>query len=126
MADGMEDLQFDQELIDDFVTESLEGMAEIETDLLQIESDGANVDTDLVNRVFRAIHSIKGAAGFLSLTRIGELSHSLENVLARIRGRELIPTSFSVEVMLKAADTLRRMLENVADSDSVNVASLVE
>ena len=126
MADGMEDLQFDQELIDDFVTESLEGMAEIETDLLQIESDGANVDSDLVNRVFRAIHSIKGAAGFLSLTRIGELSHSLENVLARIREGELVPTSFGVEVMLEAADTLRRMLENVAESGSVNVASLVE
>jgi two-component system chemotaxis sensor kinase CheA len=126
MSDGMEDLQFDQELIDDFVTESLEGMAEIETDLLQIEADGADVDTDLVNRVFRSIHSIKGAAGFLMLERIEKLSHSLENVLDRIRGASLVPTTGGIEVMLEAADTLRRMLENVGDSNSVEVGSLVE
>lgn len=126
MSDGMEDLQFDQELIADFVTESLEGMAEIETDLLQIESDGADVDTELVNRVFRSIHSIKGAAGFLMLDRIEKLSHSLENVLDRIRGASLVPTTAGIEVMLEAADTLRRMLENVGDSNSVEVGSLVE
>ena len=126
MSDGNEDLHEDQELIEGFVMESLEGMAEIENDLLQIEADGAHVNTDLVNRVFRAIHSIKGAAGFLSLKRIEELSHSLENVLDHVRGGSLIPTTAGVEVMLEAADTLRQMLENVADSDSVEVGPLVE
>ncbi len=126
MSNGNEDLQFDQELIDDFVTESLEGMAEIENDLLEIEAAGANIDTELVNGVFRTIHSIKGAAGFLNLKRVEELAHSLENVLVLIRSDKLVPTSAGIEVMLEAADTLRKLLENLSDSDSVDVSHLVE
>ena len=54
-----------QELLNEFVIESREGLAEIESDLLAIEACGDNIDIDLVNKVFRAIHSIKGAAGFM-------------------------------------------------------------
>ena len=50
------------------------------------EAGGAAIDLELVNTVFRSIHSIKGASGFLGFTAIGELSHSMENVLNLMRG----------------------------------------
>ncbi|HUQ71680.1 MAG TPA: Hpt domain-containing protein, partial [Planctomycetaceae bacterium] len=107
----------DAELLNDFVVEANEGFAEIETDLLTIESHGAAIDVDLVNKVFRAIHSIKGAAGFLALSRIETLAHSLENVLSLVRGQTLVPTGPVVDRLLKGADLLRRMINDITHSN---------
>ena len=50
----------DDEILQGFIEESLEHLADIETDLLAIEKAGANIDENLVNKVFRAAHSING------------------------------------------------------------------
>lgn len=118
------DLQ-DPEIIEEFVVESTEHLAGIEHQLLTIEAAGADIDVELVNTVFRGVHSIKGAAGFLGLTTINELAHSLENVLNLMRERQLVPTSHIVDVMLKSADQLRHLVQDVAGSNSVNVSDLV-
>ena len=72
--------EFD-ELIEEFVTESREHIADIEEDLIKIEAEMENVDPEVINRVFRAAHSIKGSAKFLDLVNIGELAHRLEDCL---------------------------------------------
>ncbi len=115
----------DAGLLADFVVEANEGLAEIETDLLAIEERGADIDVDLVNKVFRAIHSIKGAAGFLALEAIGSLSHSMENVLSLVRSRSLVPTPYLVDCLLKSADLLRRMIENIETSNNTDVSMFV-
>ncbi|MCY2984567.1 MAG: chemotaxis protein CheW [Planctomycetota bacterium] len=115
----------DDELIHEFVVESSSHLAEVEGQLLQIEAAGADIDANLVNTVFRGIHSVKGAAGFLGLTVVNALAHSLENVLNMIRNRELIPTSPIVNAMLRAADQLRSLVDNVSNSNSVDVSSFV-
>ena len=114
----------DPEIVQEFVVESTEHLAEIENQLLTIEAAGEDIDVDLVNKVFRGIHSIKGAAGFLALTSINELAHSLENVLNLMRERSLIPTSVRVDVMLQSADQLCKLLENIADSNETDVSEL--
>jgi len=93
----LDELMFegDAELLRDFVVEANEGLAEIESDLLAIEEAGADIDSDLVNKVFRAIIRSKGPAGFLALKAVEQLSHSMENVLSLIRSRTLIPTDRS-------------------------------
>ncbi len=115
----------DAGLLADFVVEANEGLAEIETDLLAIEAHGADIDADLVNKVFRAIHSIKGAAGFLALEAIGALSHSMENVLSLVRSSTLIPTPPLVDCLLKSADLLKRMIDNIETSNSTDVSAFV-
>ncbi|HET6425418.1 MAG TPA: chemotaxis protein CheA, partial [Planctomycetaceae bacterium] len=115
----------DAGLLADFVVEANEGLAEIETDLLAIEERGADIDVDLVNKVFRAIHSIKGAAGFLALEAIGALSHSMENVLSLVRSRSLVPTPPLVDCLLKSADLLKRMIDNIETSNSTDVSKFV-
>ncbi|MEQ8791230.1 MAG: hybrid sensor histidine kinase/response regulator [Pirellulaceae bacterium] len=114
----------DPELIGDFVVESNEHLAHVESQLLQIEANGADIDVDLVNTVFRAVHSIKGTAGFLGLQTINRLAHSLENVLNAIRGCELAPTSSIVDTMLRAADQLRTLINDVPGSSNVDVSEL--
>jgi two-component system chemotaxis sensor kinase CheA len=115
----------EDELLTDFVQEARDHLGSIESQLLKIEILGDEFDDCLVNTVFRAIHSIKGAAGFLGLVTINRLSPSLENVLGAVRAHKLIPDPFNVDVMLRAADRLRDMIENVQSSNEENVDQLV-
>ena len=115
----------DKEMIAEFVVESREHLANIENELLAIEAGGENIDSELVNKVFRAVHSIKGAAGFFGFTKIQELAHELENVLNLVRNRDLVPTSRITDVLLRAADRLRGMIEDVEQSNAVDVSAHV-
>ncbi|MDR3089214.1 MAG: chemotaxis protein CheW [Desulfobulbaceae bacterium] len=112
----------DDEILQGFIEESLEHLADIENDLLTIEEAGAAIDEDLVNKVFRAAHSIKGGAGFMGLTAIQELSHATENVLGLIRSKKLIPTPEIVNVLLLASDQLKQMIEDVHNSNDVDIS----
>jgi two-component system chemotaxis sensor kinase CheA len=74
-----------------FVEEGQEHLATIEGDVLALEK--GDRDEELVNRVFRAMHTIKGGAGFLGLQNIKALSHSLESVLSALREGQLSAAS---------------------------------
>lgn len=114
----------DTELLGEFVEEAREHMGDVEMQLLQIEAMGEHIDDDLVNTVFRAIHSVKGAAGFLGLTQINNVAHGLENVLGNVRDHKLTPTPFNVDVMLKAADRLRKLVESIETSNDTDNTEL--
>ena len=113
----------DDEILQGFIEESLEHLSDIENDLLSIEEGGAHIDEDLVNKVFRAAHSIKGGAGFMGLTKIQELSHSMENVLGLIRSKKLIPTPEIINVLLLGSDKLQTMIEDVHNSNEADIES---
>lgn len=111
----------DPELLAEFVAESRDHLSHVEGQLLEIEANGADIDVDLVNNVFRGVHSIKGAAGFLGLVTVNRLAHGLENILGLMRTRELTPTSAMVDVMLRAADALAHLVNNAEASNGANV-----
>lgn len=115
----------DAELIAEFVIESQEGLANIEQQMLAIEAGGANIDVDLVNSVFRTMHSIKGASGFLGLDRIGALAHRLEEVLNHMRNREIAPSSQLVTSVLQAADYMKGLIEAVETSNDADIDEYV-
>lgn len=114
----------DDELLVEFVVESKEHLDHIEDDFLQLEEDPDNVDQELVNKVFRAIHSIKGSSGFLNLTNISKLSHAMETLLSMIRNGEAKPESSRVEVLLKGIDALNGMLDDIANSDQFDIVAI--
>jgi len=111
----------DDEILQGFIEESLEHLADIETDLLAIEKAGANINENLVNKVFRAAHSIKGGAGFMGLTVIQELSHAMENILGMIRSRKLIPNPEIVNILLQGSDKLEFMINNIQTSNDEDI-----
>jgi two-component system chemotaxis sensor kinase CheA len=111
----------DDEILQGFIEESLEHLADIENDLLAIEEAGADIDVELVNKVFRAAHSIKGGAGFMGLTVIQDLAHAAENVLGLIRSCKLVPNPDIVNVLLLAADELQHLIEDVGNSNNVDI-----
>ncbi len=110
------------ELAREYLSECRAGLASIETDLLILENDGAQIDEQLVARVFRALHSIKGGAGVFNLVKLGELAHGTEDVLALIRSRELVPTPELVGVLLLATDQLLEMIREPATSNEADLS----
>ncbi len=113
------------DLLKDFINESREHLADIEADLLTIETGGAQIDEELVNKVFRAAHSIKGGSGFFGLVKVKELAHKAETVLDMLRSRKMTPNAEVTNVLLAAFDKLRDMLNNATDSETADIADLV-
>ncbi|MEZ6115004.1 MAG: chemotaxis protein CheW [Pirellulaceae bacterium] len=116
----------DPEIVQEFVEESLHQLSDVENQLLQIEEQGADIDVDLVNTVFRAVHSVKGTAGFLGLEKIQSLAHALETVMNLIRNCEIVPTGDVVGTLLTASDELREMIINVETSNDADVQRRVD
>ena len=111
----------DEEVLQLFVEESREHLAGIEDDLLAMESmDG--LDEDLVNRVFRTLHTIKGGAGFFDLINLQNLAHSMENILDLIRKAELQTTKMIVSSLLAGADTVASMVDNLEASNDYDIS----
>jgi two-component system chemotaxis sensor kinase CheA len=109
----------DDNLIADFVTESREHLAAIEPDLLAMEQNGSHVPAEVINRVFRAIHSIKGGAGFLAFEHLKGLSHAMESLLMQVRDGKLAVGPDLMDAVFAGLDKLRAMLDDIQASDAV-------
>ncbi len=94
-----------------FFVESAEHVETMESGLLDLEQRAD--DLDLLNRIFRAAHSIKGNAGMFGFTAIGELTHKMENVLDRLRNGAMVATNATIDLLLRGTDALKSLLEAV-------------
>lgn len=112
----------DDEILQLFLEDTREHLADIETDLLDLEEAGVDADPELVNKVFRTAHSIKGSAGFLGLDNIRDLAHKIENVLDMMRAGETAPSSEIINIILRAFDMLQSMVDNINESETVDVS----
>lgn len=110
------------ELLKEFLAETNEQLAGIESDLLTIEEGGENINEELVNKVFRAAHSIKGGSSLFGLRKIQELSHKTESVLDLIRSRVIKPNPEVVNILLISFDKLKELLNNVMVSNEMDIS----
>lgn len=114
----------DEQLLEVFVSSASELLDEIEVDLLTLEQQGSDFDSDLVNKIFRAAHTIKGESGFVGLKNLGSLAHAIENLLDQVRDGVLPPTSGLINVLLDGFDELRNMCEDPDASHDMDVSGL--
>lgn len=106
--------QFDgemAELLESFIVETNEIYEKLGPDLLELEKNPT--DKELHNRIFRAVHTVKGTSGFLGLDQMTELAHVFEDVLNKIRKGELEVTRHRMDVMFDAFDVLKELLARV-------------
>jgi len=104
----------DQQIVCEFITESLDSIDALEFSLVAFEKNPA--DSDVINAIFRIFHTIKGVSGFLNLNEINSLSHSTENLLDEIRQGSFRVTKRVVDVIFEAVDTLKRMILEIKDN----------
>jgi two-component system, chemotaxis family, chemotaxis protein CheY len=118
-------INLDDELAGEYLAECREHLATVEAGLLSMEKSGAQIGGELVNGIFRAVHSVKGGAGFFDLVKIRELAHQTEDVLARVRNGKMVPTPDHVRVLLRAADKLRELIEYPDTSNKADIGEIM-
>ena len=91
-----------------FIQESADHIASMETELLQLRT--APDDVELLNSIFRSAHSIKGGAGSFGMKNLAHFTHSLENLLDRMRSLEMVATDEVIDILLRSVDVLRNLL----------------
>lgn len=101
----------DKELIGDFILESRDHLTQVEIQMMTLEKDPG--DSEAINTVFRAFHTIKGLAGFMDLNDIREVAHETETLLDLARNQKLRISSAVVDVVLAAADFLKFWLKRI-------------
>ena len=102
----------DPELINDFIVEAREHLVNAERNLLALERDPE--PGDAVHSVFRSFHTIKGLAGFLSLTPVHAVAHETETILHQAREKQIGITPRLIDLALKGADFIRTALDALA------------
>ena len=110
-----------------FFEESAEHVATMEEGLLQLEQRAD--DLDLLNRIFRAAHSIKGNAGMFGFAAVGEFTHKMENILDALRNGQMRADKPLIDLLLEATDGLKGLLEAArtnAEPDEAVVGPLRE
>src|SRR5947207_13676 len=108
----------------DFIVEAREHLAGFEESLLQLEKHSASDESSSrIERCFRAIHSVKGDAGFLGFHRIRDLAHAIESVLSETQP----PISqHAIETLLTARDRLAVLVDDPVRSNSAEIHDIVE
>jgi len=117
-------METDNDILAEYVEESREHLSRMETLFVSIQKTG-DVPPGTINDLFRAIHTIKGSAGFLGLTSIGTLTHAMESLLDSLRENRLKMTQPIAEALVEGNDILNEMFDDVNKSNSMNVNDLV-
>ena len=109
-----------QAYLQEFVDEAAGHLETVESILVDAAGRG---NPEQINEVFRAVHSIKGMAGFFGLTHIVDLAHTMENVFDALRSGKLQADDAMIDRLLAANDCLRGMIENVGESETVDISA---
>ncbi|GAA8032291.1 chemotaxis histidine kinase/response regulator CheAY2 [Helicobacter pylori] len=109
----MDDLQ---EIMEDFLIEAFEMNEQLDQDLVELEHNPE--DLDLLNRIFRVAHTIKGSSSFLNLNILTRLTHNMEDVLNRSRKGEIKITPDIMDVVLRSIDLMKTLLVTIRDTGS--------
>ncbi len=107
----MEDLG---EIVGEFLMESHENLDQIDRDLVALEQEPDS--RDLISRIFRAIHTIKGTSGFLAFSRLEKLAHAGESLLSKLRDGVQPVTPATITVLLATIDGVRSLLTAIEEN----------
>jgi two-component system chemotaxis sensor kinase CheA len=108
---------------DEFTGEAEELLDTLSRDLVEFESQGRDVRPEVINKIFREVHSLKGLAGMLGFGEISELAHSLEDMLDRLRMGKIEITKDLIDLLYDAIDSLNRQVISINDP---SVSALID
>lgn len=110
----------DPSLLQDFITEAAELIEQLDADLVKLEAAGSGPQAaELLNTIFRSLHTVKGAAGFLGLGPLIAFAHAAEDGLNRLRKGDVAVTPTIMDALLRSVDVLREMTAHLAAGSEV-------
>ena len=103
-----------EELLQEFHTEALDHLGQIETAVLELEQDVGS--RDAINSMFRSFHTIKGVAGFLNLIPVNRLAHEVESLMDLVRNDKLPVFTGLIDLVLEAKDTITKLIDQITQA----------
>lgn len=108
-----------REIVESFLVESKEIIDSLDLDLIELEKNPT--DENLLNKVFRSFHTIKGSSGFLNLTKLTALTHRCEDILNKLRKRETNLNSEIMDSILSGYDKMKELLHSIEINSNEDV-----
>ncbi|MCX8083388.1 MAG: hybrid sensor histidine kinase/response regulator [Calditerrivibrio sp.] len=113
------------DLIQDFILESSEILEQLDQDLVELEHRKS--DLELLNKIFRAAHTIKGSSSFLGFDKMSTVTHHAEEILNKLRKGEMIVVPEIMDILLEFVDVVKRILDDIRNGrDSVDIDGIVK
>jgi len=103
------------DIVNDFIAEASEGLESLDQKFIELEKNPG--DTGLLNDIFRSIHTIKGAAGFLGFQQMVEVTHVTEDVLNKLRKGEIAVDAGIMDAILESVDLIKVILNNIREKN---------
>lgn len=116
----------DPSVIYEFVSEAKEHLANVADDLLALEKRDGEATRYRIDRLFRAVHSVKGGAGFFGCRNVERLAHLMETVLDAMREGQVAPSQRAIDALLAGADRILALLDDVEHSDQADVSAVCQ
>ncbi|HIE34666.1 MAG TPA: chemotaxis protein CheA, partial [Campylobacterales bacterium] len=106
-----------KEIFDEFMVEAEEILENLDQELVELENDPSN--KELLNQIFRGMHTLKGGAGFLGLSTLIELSHMIESIFDKLRNDEMELDSDKMDIILEGIDILKNGIMMLKESHEI-------
>lgn len=103
-----------KEILNDFLAESSEMLEALDQHFVKLEAEPSN--TELLNEIFRCMHSMKGSAGFLGFTHLVEVAHQAESLLNKLRQGEMKVSPFIIDIILEAVDAVKMLQSDIRET----------
>lgn len=114
-----------QELVQDFLVETNEIIENLDHDLVELESN--QNDLELLNKIFRGAHTMKGSSSFLGFNKLAELTHHAEDILNKLRKGEMVVTREIMDTLLEFVDKTKQIISDIENgTDTTDCASVIE
>jgi two-component system chemotaxis sensor kinase CheA len=104
------------ELIEDFLVETKEGLEALDNDLVSLEKDPH--DTEIIGKIFRVMHTIKGTCGFLGLSRLEKIAHSGEDIFDKIRDGNFNVSPEIISLVFESLDKIKEIMAHIEKNES--------
>ena len=106
-----------QEIFEEFIQEAEEILENLDQELIELENDPTN--KELLNQIFRGMHTLKGGAGFLGLESVISLAHVIESIFDKLRNDEMSLDSNKMDIILEGIDILKSSIESLKTSHEI-------
>ncbi|MDH3502946.1 MAG: chemotaxis protein CheA [Nitrospirota bacterium] len=103
-----------KEILNDFLAESSEMLEALDQHFVKLETEPSN--TELLNEIFRCMHSMKGSAGFLGFTQLVEVAHQGESLLNKLRLGEMLVSPFIIDIILETVDAVKMLQSDIRET----------